>query len=159
MRPRFARSLLLLAALPFFAAGCREKAPQPAIPIERATFAPALGVDLAASTKTPSGLYWRDITVGTGAPIASGQQVAVHYVGTFADGKQFDANGPDDEPFVFRVGAGEVIDGWDEGVAGMRVGGQRQLVIPPELGYGAGNHGPIPGNSILVFTVTPVRVQ
>jgi peptidylprolyl isomerase len=85
--------------------------------------------------------------------------VAIHYVGRLADGKQFDANRPADQPFVFRIDAGEVVPGFDEGVSGMRVGGRRQVIIPPALGYGARDNGPIPANSILVFTIDLVRVQ
>jgi FKBP-type peptidyl-prolyl cis-trans isomerase len=127
--------------------------------ISRATFAPSLSVDLPAMRQTPRGVYVRDLTAGTGAEAVSGGQVAIHYVGKLADGKQFDANGPNDSPFVFRINAGEVVPGFDEGVLGMKVGGQRQVIIPPALGYGARDNGPIPANSILVFTIELVRVQ
>lgn len=164
--PRSLTALLLLIY-----AGCAQKdaaeppapAPAPASAagpaIESASFAPALGVDLAASTKTPTGVYYRDLTIGTGTVVAAGQQVAVHYDGTLADGTRFDQNGPGDQPFSFKVGNREVIDGWDAGVVGMRVGGKRQLIIPPALGYGPNTYGPIPGNSILVFTVEVVSAQ
>lgn len=125
--------------------------------IETTAFAPALGVNLAASTKLPSGMYIRDITVGTGADVAAGQLVSMRYTGTFNNGTQFDAN-TSGTPFQFRLGAGQVIAGWDQGVAGMKVGGVRQLVIPSSLGYGRSDYGPIPGGSILVFTVTVVSV-
>src|ERR1043166_1284016 len=127
--------------------------------ISRTTFAPSLGVDLTAMRQTPRGAWVRDLTIGTGAEGGRGTQVAIHYVGTFPDGKQFDANGPADQPFVFRINAGEVVPGFDEGVLGMKVGGRRQVIIPPALGYGAPGNGPIPGNSILVFTIALVRVQ
>lgn len=131
----------------------------PLVPVERATFAPALGVDLGASRRTPGGTYVRDIRVGEGAEVRAGQAVSVHYRGTLADGTEFDANQPGDTPFTFPLGQGRVIAGWDEGVAGMRVGGERQLVIPPSMGYGERGTGPIPGNAILVFTVTLVRAE
>lgn len=125
--------------------------------IETTAFAPALGVNLAASTKLPSGMYIRDITVGTGADVAAGQNVSMRYTGALSNGTQFDAN-TSGTPFSFRLGAGQVIAGWDQGVAGMKVGGVRQLVIPSSLGYGRSDYGPIPGGSILVFTVTVVSV-
>ena len=74
------------------------------------------------------------------------------------EGSEFDRNGPDDPPFSFRIGNREVIEGWDQGVAGMKVGGMRQLIIPASLGYGPNGYGPIPGNEILVFTVEVVAV-
>jgi FKBP-type peptidyl-prolyl cis-trans isomerase len=124
-----------------------------------ATFAPSLGVDLGAMTKTPRGAYVRDLISGTGEPVGAGQQVAIHYQGNLPNGIPFDANGPSDPPFVFRLGAGEVVPGFDEGVTGMRVGGRRQVVIPPALGYGAQANGPIPANSVLVFTIDLVSAK
>jgi peptidylprolyl isomerase len=118
-----------------------------------------LGVDLKAMTKTPSGMYLQDLISGTGAEAHPGQQVSVHYAGSLADGTQFDANGSADPAFSFKLGVGEVIAGWDEGVTGMKVGGRRLLVIPSSLGYGIAAHGPIPGHSVLVFTVDLVGVQ
>jgi len=153
------RRLALVAPVALFALAC-EKKPAPApVAIDKATFAPALDVQLAASTKTATGLYYRDLTVGTGADAAAGQQVSVHYKGALIDGKEFDANGANDKPFQFRLGGGEVIAGWDQGVAGMKVGGKRQLIIPPALGYGESGTGPIPGNAILVFTVELLEVR
>ena len=127
--------------------------------IEDTTFAAGLGVNLAASTKTASGLYYRDITVGTGATAVAGKTIAVHYTGALTNGTIFDANGTTATPFSFVLGQGQVIAGWDEGVVGMQVGGSRQLIIPPALGYGAGGSGPIPGNAILVFTVIMVSTS
>ena len=124
-----------------------------AIPIENTTFAPALGVNLAASTKTQHGAYYRDITVGTGATIASGQTVAVRYTGWLANGTQFDTNLSSPSPLTFKFGVGQVIPGMDETLIGIKVGGTRQLIIPPALGYGPYDYGQIPGNSVLVFTV------
>lgn len=146
---------LFAAAL---AAGCGSKSPT-AVSIEQTTFAPSLGVDLASSTKLPSGLYYRDITVGTGATLASGQTVGMRYVGSFANGEEFDSNPAPEPIFSFRLGAGQVIRGWDLGLVGMKVGGRRQLIIPPELGYGSNDYGPIPGNSVLVFTVDALSAQ
>ena len=146
---------LVAAAL---AAGCGSDSPT-AVPIEQTTFAPSLGVNLAASTKLPSGLYYRDLTVGTGTTLASGQTLGMRYVGSFANGEVFDSN-PEPKPiFSFRLGAGQVIKGWDLGLVGMKVGGRRQLIIPPELAYGSSDYGPIPGNSVLVFTVDAISAQ
>ena len=127
--------------------------------IETTTFAPSLGVDLAASTKTPSGLYIRDISQGTGATLVAGQTVGMRYVGAFANGNVFDSNPAPTPAFSFRLGGGQVIKGWDEGLVGMRVGGKRQLVIPASLGYGPKDYGPIPGNSVLVFTVEALNAR
>ena len=107
---------------------------------------------------TPSGLQYEDTVVGEGAEATPGQDVTVHYTGwLFNDGEQgakFDSSRDRRDPFVFGLGAGMVIKGWDEGVAGMKVGGQRSLIIPAELGYGArGAGGVIPPNATLKFDV------
>jgi peptidylprolyl isomerase len=148
------RSTILALAL---AAGCVNS--PTAVPIEQTTFDPSLGVNLAQSTKLPSGLYYRDITVGTGTTLASGQTVGMRYAGYFANGETFDSNQAPAPAFSFPLGAGKVIRGWDEGIVGMKVGGRRQLIIPPSLGYGSNDYGPIPGNSVLVFTVDAISAQ
>ena len=127
--------------------------------IEGAAFAPSLNVDLKAMTKTPSGLYYRDLVVGPGPTAEPGKRCGVKYVGQLIDGSQFDGTRPGDPPLVFTPGRHDVIDGWDQGVPGMKVGGKRQLVIPPELGYGPQGSGPIPPNAIMVFTVELVSVE
>ena len=105
-------------------------------------------------TTTASGLIYEELTVGGGAEAASGQHVTVHYTGWLTDGTKFDSSKDRDDPFSFMLGAGHVIRGWDEGGAGMKVGGTRKLTIPPELGYGArGAGGVIPPNATLVFEV------
>lgn len=105
-------------------------------------------------TATPSGLQYWDIVVGTGPTAAAGSTVKVHYSGFLTSGAKFDSSRDRGEPFSFQLGAGQVIKGWDEGVAGMKVGGQRQLRIPPQLGYGAeGAGGVIPPNATLIFDV------
>lgn len=103
----------------------------------------------------PTSLEVEDLVVGEGAEAVAGSVVTVHYVGVaWSDGGQFDASWDRSEPFGFRLGAGQVISGWDEGVAGMRVGGRRRLTIPPHLGYGdAGAGGVIRGGETLVFVV------
>jgi FKBP-type peptidyl-prolyl cis-trans isomerase FkpA len=108
--------------------------------------------------KTPSGLVIEELVAGSGAVAAAGQKVSVHYTGWLSEagnaGKKFDSSRDRGEPFVFPLGRGQVIRGWDEGVAGMKVGGKRKLTIPPNLGYGArGAGGVIPPNATLIFEV------
>ncbi len=101
-----------------------------------------------------SGLIIEDLVTGNGAEAAAGQEVTVHYTGWLTDGKKFDSSKDRDDPFVFPLGGGRVIRGWDEGVQGMKIGGKRKLTIPPALGYGArGAGGVIPPNATLVFEV------
>lgn len=103
---------------------------------------------------TASGLVYEELTVGAGAEAAHGQQVTVHYTGWLTNGTKFDSSKDRDDPFVFSLGRGQVIKGWDEGVTGMKVGGKRKLTIPPQLGYGErGAGGVIPPNATLVFEV------
>ena len=105
-------------------------------------------------------LQIEEITVGTGDEAVAGKKVTVHYTGTLTDGTKFDSSKDRDVPFTFNLGAGEVIQGWDQGVVGMKVGGVRMLTIPPELGYGAaGAGGVIPPNAILVFEVELLGVE
>jgi FKBP-type peptidyl-prolyl cis-trans isomerase len=111
-------------------------------------------------TKTTSGLQYNDDTEGTGATAKAGDTVEVHYTGKLADGKKFDSSKDRGRPFSFRLGAGQVIKGWDEGVAGMKVGGTRTLVIPSELGYGArGAAGVIPPDAELHFVVELLNIK
>jgi FKBP-type peptidyl-prolyl cis-trans isomerase len=113
-----------------------------------------------APTKTASGLEYWDIKVGTGAVAQSGQNVKVDYTGWLTNGKKFDSSVGTGKPFDFMLGASQVIKGWDEGVAGMKVGGKRQLRIPPDLAYGAAGYPPvIPANSTLIFDVQLVDVK
>jgi FKBP-type peptidyl-prolyl cis-trans isomerase FkpA len=107
-----------------------------------------------APTVTKSGLKYWDLKKGTGAEAKPGQSVTVHYTGWLTSGKKFDSSVDHNAPFTFNLGKGEVIKGWDEGVTGMKVGGKRQLQIPPTLGYGsAGAGGVIPPDATLIFDV------
>jgi FKBP-type peptidyl-prolyl cis-trans isomerase FkpA len=116
-----------------------------------------------STVTTASGLQFTDHTEGSGAAATAGQDVRVHYTGwLFNDGvkgQKFDSSRDRNDPFEFSLGAGMVIRGWDEGVAGMKVGGQRTLIIPPDLGYGArGAGGVIPPNATLMFDVELLAV-
>lgn len=103
---------------------------------------------------TDSGLKYEDLVEGDGAVAEPGSSVTVHYTGWLTDGSKFDSSVDRNQPFQFALGAGQVIRGWDEGVAGMKIGGKRKLTIPPQLGYGAaGAGGVIPPNATLVFDV------
>lgn len=125
-----------------------------------ATFAPALNVSIPSMTKTASGLYTKDLIVGTGATAAAGYTARVNYTGWLINGSKFDTSeGKAPGYFEFLMNAGQVIKGWEEGVRGMKVGGKRQLVIPPDLAYGTGGSGAIPANAILVFEITLVQVR
>ena len=109
---------------------------------------------MANETITPSGLKYTDIETGAGATAQAGQKASVRYTGWLKNGRKFDSSVDRNEPFEFTLGAGMVIKGWDEGVAGMKVGGKRKLEIPPALGYGVRGAGAvIPPNAELVFEV------
>ncbi|MCX6385574.1 MAG: FKBP-type peptidyl-prolyl cis-trans isomerase [Solirubrobacterales bacterium] len=117
---------------------------------------PAIPFPTGAAPKT---LVIKDLKIGTGPVAKDGDSVSVNYVGAaFSDQKTFDSSFPRGEPFVFTLGAQEVIAGWDQGVAGMKVGGRRMLVIPPDLGYGEQGQGPIKPNETLVFVVDLLQI-
>ncbi|HSJ10862.1 MAG TPA: FKBP-type peptidyl-prolyl cis-trans isomerase [Longimicrobiales bacterium] len=123
------------------------------------TYAPELGVDLDRMTRSATGLYIEDVDVGTGETVTAGQGALVHYTGRFATGEEFDTSRDGDPPLEFVIGAGQVIPGWEEGVAGMKVGGRRKLVIPPHLAYGVDGYEIIPPNATLVFDVELVGIR
>ncbi len=109
---------------------------------------------------TPSGLKYEVLQEGTGETPKSGQTVTVHYTGTLEDGTKFDSSRDRGQPFQFKIGVGQVIQGWDEGVGIMKVGDRRKLIIPPELGYGSrGAGGVIPPNATLIFDVELLGVS
>ena len=156
MKRQFGLVLITFAA---FGAtfGCGDTSKPSTSPTTR-TSAPAKVT--AQPTTTSSGLQYWDILVGSGATAVAGSTVKVHYSGFLTTGEKFDSSRDRGEPFSFPLGAGQVIKGWDEGVAGMKVGGQRQLRIPPQLGYGAaGAGGAIPPNATLIFDVELLEVS
>ena len=117
-------------------------------------FTPELALDFSKMTVSESGLYIEEVAIGLGMIAADSMAVIAHYTGWLPDGSKFDSSVDRGEPFGFGLGLGQVIQGWDEGVAGMRVGGKRRLVIPPDLAYGAGGRPPvIPPSSWLVFDI------
>jgi FKBP-type peptidyl-prolyl cis-trans isomerase len=156
MQTRFAVVLALAAALGVsIGCGGGSKSEAPASAPSTSSPAKVSG----QPTTTPSGLQYWDIVVGTGTTAQPGNTVKVHYSGFLTNGTKFDSSRDRGEPFVFPLGAGQVIKGWDQGVAGMKVGGQRQLRIPPELGYGASGAGSvIPPNATLIFDVELLEV-
>ena len=152
---RLFSALLLLG--PLAAGGC-DSTTEPRI--EDTRFAAHLGIDLSQMTQLAGGMYVRDLTVGDGAAVQTGQLVSVFYKGWLADGRSFDQRQPPEPPFRFTLGERGLIAGWNLGMQGMRVGGVRQMVIPPSLGYGrTGSPPAIPGDAILVFEVSVVGVQ
>ena len=123
-----------------------------------ASNSPLGGGEIGASQVTSSGLKITELVLGDGQEATQGTSVSVNYKGTLEDGKEFDSS-YGRGPFEFSLGSGMVIKGWDEGVAGMKVGGKRKLVIPPELGYGSRGIGPIPPDSVLTFEVELLGVK
>jgi len=134
-------------------------ATEPAPAAEPAPTPPPAAVEPQIIT-TPSGLKYQDLVVGKGPTPKAGSRVMVHYTGWLTDGTKFDSSVDRDEPFLFRLGRGEVIKGWEEGVRTMHVGGKRKLTIPPALAYGAkGYAGVIPPNATLIFEIELLGFQ
>lgn len=165
---RFTRSLIAVSIVLAFVAmtGCSTAdettpstptdAEQPAADVP----APAVAPEFPGKTKDVTKLEIEDVTEGDGAEAVAGKSVTVNYTGWLTDGTKFDSSLDSGQPFVFPLGAGQVIAGWDEGVAGMKVGGTRILVIPPDKGYGEqGAGGVIPPNATLVFQVDLLGVE
>lgn len=162
MKTRCTWTLLVGLTLGLMACGGEDPSESPEGTTPAVAGAPELApaLELDAFTQTPSGLQYRDLTVGDGAEARSGQTVTVHYTGWLKDGAKFDSSLDRGEPFQFPLGQGQVIPGWEEGVEGMRVGGKRQLVIPPDLGYGfQGYPGVIPPSATLVFEVELLGIR
>lgn len=161
----------LLLALALVAAGCgggeeaRLRQVREAVAISEAvaepeelTYAPSLNVAMDEMRRLPEGMLIHDLVVGEGDSVVQGRTTVVRYAGWLPDGTEFDSN-LGGEPFSFQVGRGDVIEGWDVGVVGMRVGGRRRLIIPPRLGYGDEGVGPIPPYATLVFVVEVLAVR
>ena len=143
---RFVRAGLALTSVILLAAGCQNST--------------AGGPAVQKEVTTPSGLKYIDRKEGSGPMPKAGQKVTVHYTGWLKDGTKFDSSVDRGQPFSFILGQGKVIQGWDEGVATMRVGGQRRLIIPPNLAYGARGAPPaIPPNAELTFDVELLQIQ
>jgi peptidylprolyl isomerase len=122
--------------------------------IEDVNFVPSLGIDLSRMTKTASGLYYEDVVEGTGDPAAAQDTVDVSYTGYLTNGAVFDSGS-----YSFVLATGKAIPGFDEGVTGMKVGGQRRIIIPPALAYGAASIGSIPAGSILIFDLELIELD
>ena len=133
---------------------------EPAIVAQSTTNNPIVKETAADIVTTPSGLKYKELSEGTGATPQKGQTVVVHYTGTLEDGTKFDSSRDRNSPFSFKLGLGQVIKGWDEGLSTMKVGGRRELIIPADLGYGvrcAG--GVIPPNATLIFDVELLKIS
>lgn len=157
MRPFLNRttlaSLLVAALASTSAIGCSKKVDEPAESQFKPSAAPP-------EPPGPTKLELEDELVGSGAEAKSGDTVRVHYTGTLMSGKKFDSSRDRDEPFEFKLGAGSVIKGWDEGVVGMKVGGKRKLVIPYDKAYGEAGHPPnIPPKAALKFDVELIEIK
>jgi FKBP-type peptidyl-prolyl cis-trans isomerase len=161
------RAIGLAVLLGLAAAGCNEAAQQSGTASSKSSGTTTGAVTTPAPEgsggkmhKLASGLQYEDVVVGSGKMAEPGMNVSVHYTGWLTDGTKFDSSVDRSQPFRFQLGAGQVIQGWDEGVKGMRIGGKRKLTIPPDLGYGArGAGGVIPPNATLVFDVELLDVQ
>jgi peptidylprolyl isomerase len=160
------RALGLCLALAVISAGCNETMQKSTSTSSESTSAttspvPSGSADVSGGKmhKLASGLQYEDVVVGSGKMAEPGMQVSVHYTGTLTDGTKFDSSLDRGQPIQFQLGAGRVIQGWEEGIKGMRIGGKRKLVIPPDLGYGANGGGPIPPNATLLFDVELVDVK
>jgi FKBP-type peptidyl-prolyl cis-trans isomerase len=155
---------LRLLALALFSLGftaCLESTVPDYNTVENTTFDASLGVDLANSTSTDAGVYYRDIIVGTGPGITTGEDAYMYYHAFFSNGDEFESLQPPEIPQVITTGEGTLLPGFEIGLQGMKIGGERQIIVPPAVGYGLGDYQVgnvvIPGNSVLVFDVQLVN--
>lgn len=153
------RSLSVLTAV-ILAAACSSdpSGPEPTDPLA-ISYAPALNVDFTRMTQSATGLWFEDVVLGDGDLPEVGAAVDVLYAGYLSDGTLFDQVDDPEDPFRFFLGVTNLIPGFTEGVSGMRPGGKRKLVIPPQLGYGFQPFGPIPANSVIVFDVELLAID
>lgn len=153
------KRVLCLLLLLTTTAGCGAAASAGSIAPESITFAPALQVDLSAMERTRTGVYIRDLVEGDGPLVQRGKRVALHVAGFLPNGTQFESVAPPTPPIEFVVGSRMVIAGLEDGIVGMRPGGQRQLVVPAAQGYGSRSVGRVPPNSNLVFVIKLVAIR
>ena len=155
----FVRTLVMVLPLAVSCSRGQESAEAPRAKLSNADFSPDLDVDLGRMSSQERGLLVEDLLVGSGAEAAKGNAVTVHYTGWLPDGTKFDSSIDRDQPYVLDL-PGSVIDGWNVGLVGMRVGGRRRLIIPSHLGYGSqGNAPAIPPYATLVFEIELLDVQ
>jgi len=140
------------------ATACASGARRPSDP-RQVVFAPELGIDLSTMTRTPGGLYYLDMRPGDGDEARRNSIVTVLYKGSLREGTLCDASRDENDAVQFRIGEGSVIQGWEQGIVGMRVGGLRKLVVPPALGYGRQGTDAVPSNATLVFEILLVGVR
>ena len=153
---RHARLLVLWLASTIAPSCASSSAPAS---IAGTAFSPELAVDTTTMTPIRGGGWYRDLQVGSGPEAMRGQTIGVYYIGMFPNGTEFDVTRAPEAPARIRLGSGQVIAGWDRGIPGMRVGGQRLLVLPPSLAYGSSGNARIPPNSVLVFLIELVEVR
>ena len=156
LKARHPRRVVVAAAL-LGAIACASSAPRATV--ASTTFAPELAVDTTAMTPIRGGGWYRDLQPGSGPEAMRGQTVSLYYIGMFPSGREFEVTRAPQAPLRIRLGSGQVIAGWDRGIPGMRVGGQRLLVLPPSLAYGSAGTAVIPPNSVIVFLVELVEVR
>ncbi len=152
-------ALAVAVALGFLFFGPSLFAPLSNAAIPNEMIMPENNANPVATIPDATELQINDVQPGTGATAEAGDTVTVEYVGALTNGSVFDASENHGQPFTFTLGAGSVIQGWEQGIVGMKEGGQRVLIIPPQLGYGPTGNGPIPGNATLLFQVQLVSVQ
>lgn len=158
MNKAFIPLTILVLALSLTA--CTQQPQESPAPQTQSLSSPAVqGAQNMQPSQQATELKIEDVTVGSGDEAVAGKEVTVHYTGTLTNGQKFDSSKDRNQPFTFTLGAGQVIEGWDKGVAGMKIGGVRKLTIPPEMGYGPRAIGPIPANSTLLFDVELLKVE
>jgi FKBP-type peptidyl-prolyl cis-trans isomerase len=154
------KKMILLASIALIAVSACTKKPEATDASTSTATAPAASTTQVAQTATTEPkVEVTDVVVGNGTEATAGKDVVVHYTGTLKDGTKFDSSVDRNEPFPFKLGVGQVIKGWDQGVQGMKVGGKRKLVIPAGLAYGDKAIGKIPANSTLLFEVELLNVK